>query len=66
MNVIFIREYIGLKNRSGNKVSMPWFEISTVPFPSPIFEVYVPKRLDIWTQSKFRSGIYFCLKWNLV
>ncbi|XP_063925717.1 glutamate receptor ionotropic, kainate glr-3 [Zophobas morio] len=53
INVIFIRRYGG--ERSGQ--SIPWFEITTVPFPSQITSVLVPRRLDIWTKSKFRKGV---------
>lgn len=33
-----------------------WYEISTVPFPSPIKEVLVTRRLDTWKQGKFQAG----------
>ncbi|RZC40131.1 glutamate receptor ionotropic, delta-2, partial [Asbolus verrucosus] len=55
INVIFIRRYGGLKSGNDPK-RMPWFEITTVPFPSQITSILVPKRLDIWTKSKFRKG----------
>jgi hypothetical protein len=54
INVIFIRRYGGQK--SGDDKNMPWFEITTVPFPSQITSILVPRRLDIWTKSKFRKG----------
>nr|XP_022912663.1 glutamate receptor ionotropic, delta-1 [Onthophagus taurus] len=57
VNVIFIREYGGSKKLGTNTRGLPWFEISTVPFPSPIQNVFVPRRLDIWTNSKFRFGV---------
>lgn len=58
VNVIFLREYSGTKSRSNSdKKTIPWFEITTVPFPSPIIDVYTPRRLDIWRQSKFRTGV---------
>lgn len=56
VNVIFIKEYIGIKKSGVTTVAIPWFELSTVPFPSPIQNVFVAKRLDIWRKSKFRSG----------
>lgn len=58
VNVVFIREYSGAKAASGTPQTknIPWFEISTVPFPTPIRGVLVPRRLDIWRKSKFRSG----------
>ncbi|KAJ8912928.1 hypothetical protein NQ315_017258 [Exocentrus adspersus] len=55
INVIFIRRFEGRSTTSG-KQSFPWFELSTVPFPSQIKNVLIPKRLDIWAKSKFRKG----------
>lgn len=55
INVIFIREYSASKKGKANE-DATWFEISTVPFPSPISSVFVPRRLDIWRKSKFRTG----------
>lgn len=55
INVVFIRQYEG--SRSGAvQGQIPWFEITTVPFPSAIGSIFVPRRLDIWRNSKFRSG----------
>lgn len=56
VNVIFIREYGGIKKIGTVRKAIPWFEISTVPFPAPIKGILVPRRLDIWRQSKFRTG----------
>lgn len=56
VNVVFIKEYVGIKRTGDNIIKMPWFELSTVPFPSPIQNVFVPRRLDIWRKSKFRTG----------
>ncbi|XP_017773932.1 PREDICTED: glutamate receptor ionotropic, delta-2 [Nicrophorus vespilloides] len=55
VNVIFIKEYAGSKKSSGEII--PWFELSTVPFPSPIKGVFIPRRIDIWRRSKFRKGV---------
>ncbi|XP_045473647.1 glutamate receptor 1-like [Harmonia axyridis] len=55
VNVVFIREYEGLYKDVGKK-NNPWFELITVPFPSPINAVLVPKRLDIYSRGKFRKG----------
>lgn len=55
INVIFIKEY-GDERLSG-RGSIPWFEISTVPFPTPIGSILLPRRLDIWTvKSGFRKN----------
>lgn len=56
VNVVFVRQYDGTKTSGGTQNQMPWFEITTVPFPSAIGSVFVPRRLDIWRNSKFRSG----------
>lgn len=56
VNVVFIREYEGLY-KDVDKKNNPWFELITVPFPSPINAVLVPKRLDIYSRGKFRKGI---------
>ena len=56
INVIFIRENTGLKMLGSQKKIVPWFEITTVPFPSPIEDALIPKRLDIWRNFKFRIG----------
>lgn len=56
VNVVFIKQYDGSKSGSTHG-QMPWFEITTVPFPSTIGSIFVPRRLDIWRNSKFRSGI---------
>ncbi|KAF5308719.1 hypothetical protein FQR65_LT06080 [Abscondita terminalis] len=56
VNVIFVREYKGFKKQVSNRRSVPWFELSTVPYPYPIPNVMVLKRVDIWRESKFRTG----------
>ncbi|KAK4875403.1 hypothetical protein RN001_011825 [Aquatica leii] len=56
INVIFIREYKGHQKRNYKKKPVPWFELSTVQYPFPIPKVMVPKRVDIWRQSIFRTG----------
>ncbi|KAI4462234.1 ionotropic receptor 20a-related [Holotrichia oblita] len=56
VNVVFIKEYVGIKRTGDITTRIPWFELSTVPFPSPIQNIFVPRRLDIWRKSKFRTG----------
>lgn len=53
INVVFIRQYGGQKSGTTN---IPWFELTTVPFPSSLSTVLVTRRLDIWTKSRFRKG----------
>ncbi|KAL3269193.1 hypothetical protein HHI36_008276 [Cryptolaemus montrouzieri] len=38
------------------KKNSPWFELITVPFPSPVTSILVPKRLDIYSKGNFRRG----------
>ncbi|XP_026677496.1 uncharacterized protein LOC103506713 [Diaphorina citri] len=52
VNVIFLREYA----RSGR------YEIITTPFPVPIQEVLVPRRLDYWHHRKFQPGLHYIWK----
>lgn len=54
--MIFLKEYASAEGvtRRGNT---PWYEITTVPFPSPIGNILVPRRLDIWTnRTGFRKS----------
>ncbi|GJQ83352.1 hypothetical protein Trydic_g18137 [Trypoxylus dichotomus] len=57
VNVVFIKEYIGIKRIGDITTKIPWFELVTVPFPSPIQNVFVARRLDFWRKSKFRTGV---------
>ncbi|CAH0554746.1 unnamed protein product [Brassicogethes aeneus] len=54
INVIFIKAHLGLNQ---DKKHLPWYEITTVPFPSPITSVFIPRRLAIWTQNRFRKAV---------
>lgn len=54
VNVVFIRQYDKYDKTSIK--SGKWFEISTVPFPLPIKEVFVAKVLDYWTSGRYRFG----------
>lgn len=29
-----------------------WFELSTVPYPSPIKDIVLPKRIEIWKKNE--------------
>ncbi|XP_050310487.1 glutamate receptor ionotropic, delta-1 [Anthonomus grandis grandis] len=50
INVVFIKKYSSKRE---------WYELTTVPFPINFEDVLVPRRLDIWTHSKFRKGADF-------
>ena len=54
VNVVFIRKYDKYDKTSSKPGK--WFEISTVPFPLPIKEVFVAKVLDHWTSGRYRFG----------
>ncbi|XP_059620561.1 uncharacterized protein LOC132264385 [Phlebotomus argentipes] len=54
INVIFVRQLHTHKRHSGGNSSSPWFELTTVPFPPPLKEVFVAKRVDFWQDGKFR------------
>lgn len=58
INVVFIRLYEH-SHRQGviNKAAGRLFELSTVPFPFPIKEVFVLKRLDFWQAGRYRYSV---------
>lgn len=53
INVVFIRRFAGTKR----------YELSTVPFPTPIAEYLSVKRLDTWSQGKMQV-INICYLYN--
>ncbi|KAJ6650184.1 Glutamate receptor ionotropic, delta-1, partial [Pseudolycoriella hygida] len=55
VNVIFVKE--NDYSRRGNFSTGTWFELTTVPFPLPIKEVYVDKKLDIWRSGRYQKGV---------
>ncbi|XP_050502867.1 glutamate receptor ionotropic, delta-1 [Diabrotica virgifera virgifera] len=55
INVIFIKKHEG-RGTTNPQHNFAWFEITTVPFPAPVGNILVPRRLDIWAKSKFRKG----------
>ncbi|GLV32321.1 Ionotropic receptor 68a [Carabus blaptoides fortunei] len=56
VNVVFIREYGG-HSHNRNGAAVPWFDVSTVPFPTPIRGVFISRRLDTWRRGHFRLGV---------
>ncbi|CAG2059415.1 unnamed protein product [Timema podura] len=54
VNVVFLHHYGG--RRPGRRNPTHWYELTTVPFPNPIHDIFVLRRLDTWRQGKFRSG----------
>lgn len=57
MNVIFVRQY--QQSFRGNRSSSNSiaFELTTVPYPLPIRQVFVTKRLDFWRNGRYRYGV---------
>jgi hypothetical protein len=59
VNVIFLRKH-GRHHGSvllSHQNVRPWYDISTVPFPSPIHNNFLLHRLDTWHQGRFHSGV---------
>lgn len=54
VNVVFVRQY-DRSSRAGVSTGT-WFELSTVPYPVPVREVFVPRRLDFWRGGRFQKG----------
>ncbi|XP_063822067.1 glutamate receptor ionotropic, kainate glr-3 [Ostrinia nubilalis] len=50
INVIFLRYHSKI---NGVLKSKAWFDLSTVPFPNPIKNVFVSRRVDIWNNGRF-------------
>lgn len=58
INVIFVRQYeqsnrISNRGFTSNKTA---FELTTVPYPMPISELFVTKTIDFWRNGKYRYG----------
>ena len=43
-------------NYRGHLSTDTWFELTTVPFPLPIKDVYVDKKLDSWRAGRYQKG----------
>lgn len=56
VNVVFVRQYE--HNFRGNRTSSNGtaFELTTVPYPLPINEVFVTKRLNFWRNGRYQHG----------
>lgn len=57
INVIFVQQY-EQTSRQNNRLSSnkTIFELKTVPYPSPIKQVFVTKTIDFWRNGKYRFG----------
>lgn len=53
VNVIFVRRY---ENKITKSNSTELYELSTVPYPMPINEIFVSKNLDFWRNGRFRKA----------
>lgn len=52
INVVFIKEVRDKKRNEG----FASFELSTVPFPYPLENVFVERHLDVWRKGRFKVG----------
>ncbi|XP_073943627.1 glutamate receptor ionotropic, delta-2-like [Choristoneura fumiferana] len=50
VNIVFLRYH---KKILGSTKGKAWFDLSTVPFPNPIKNVFVSRRVDIWRNGRF-------------
>ena len=58
VNIIFLRQH-GRHQQIGAiriKQYRPWYDISTVPFPTSIRNRFIPYRLDTWYEGRFKQG----------
>lgn len=53
VNVIFVRRH---ETTSTKPNTTEFYELSTVPYPIPINEIFVSKHLDFWRNGRFRKG----------
>lgn len=53
MNVVFVRR---TESKATKANSTELYELSTVPYPLPINEIFVSKHLDFWRNGRFRKG----------
>lgn len=56
VNVIFVRQYEQTYRGNRTLSNNVAFELLTVPFPLPIKQLFVTKRLDFWHNGKYRHG----------
>ncbi|CAH0406266.1 unnamed protein product [Chilo suppressalis] len=50
INVIFLRYH---NKFTGVSRSKAWFDLSTVPYPNPIKNIFISRRVDIWKDGSF-------------
>lgn len=56
VNVIFVRQYEHSFRGNRSSTNITAFELSTVPYPLPIKQVFVTKRLDFWRNGRYQHG----------
>lgn len=56
INVIFVRQYDHSFRGNRTSTNSTAFELTTVPYPSPINEIFVTKRLDLWRNGRYQRG----------
>lgn len=54
MNVVFVRQFEHTFRGNRSSTNATAFELATVPYPLPINDVFVTKRLDFWYNGRFK------------
>ncbi|CAK1581472.1 unnamed protein product [Parnassius mnemosyne] len=49
VNVVFLRYH----SKIFDIQNKPWFDLSTVPYPNPVKELLITRRIDVWRSGKF-------------
>lgn len=56
VNVVFVRQYEHSSRGNRTSTNGTAFELTTVPYPLPINEVFVTKRLNFWHNGRYQHG----------
>lgn len=56
VNVIFVRQYEHSFHGNRSSTNGTAFELTTVPYPLPINEVFVTRRLNFWRNGRYQHG----------
>lgn len=56
VNVIFVRQYEHGHRGNRSSTNSTAFELTTVPYPLPIHDIFVSKRLDFWRNGRYQHG----------
>lgn len=56
INVIFVRQYELSFHGNRSSTNSTAFELTTVPYPVPIGDVFVTKRIDFWRNGRYQHA----------